>query len=116
MARPRKWRTVCQVPGITNLGPSNASNGEGKTIELFVDEYETIRLIDYQGLTQEECSHFMGISRTSVQKTYTQARRKIATVLMEGCYLQIRGGDYQECNGDTSRCGCNHCEYEKQKK
>ena len=79
-----------------NLGFRPVSNHEGKpTVILTVDEYEAIRLVDKEGISQEECGVYMNISRATVQRIYAAARRKIAQSLVEGLPLQIEGGDYQ---------------------
>ena len=77
---------------------------------MTVDEYETIRLIDYNGLTQEECSVQMNISRTTVQGIYDSASKKLARSLVEGKALVIEGGEYRLCDGEGERCGgaCAH--------
>ena len=49
MPRPRKCRRVCELPRHTEFGPRSA---EGEAIPMTVDEYESIRLIDLEGLTQ----------------------------------------------------------------
>jgi predicted DNA-binding protein (UPF0251 family) len=51
---------------------------------MTIDEYETIRLIDLEKLTQEECATQMNISRTTVQGIYDVARKKIAESLVNG--------------------------------
>jgi len=78
-------------------------------ILLMIEEFETVRLIDHQGLTQEECSQYMNIARTTVQQIYTDARQKIAAALVEGRSLRIGGGDYKICDGNGAGCGCGGC-------
>ena len=51
MPRPRKWRRVCRLPQNTLFGPL-AGIDDG-TIVMTVEEYETIRLIDLEGLNQD---------------------------------------------------------------
>ena len=104
MPRPRKCRRVCGLPrnpGFTPLCP-----GAGPEIVLTVDEYETIRLIDREGFSQEECGSYMRIARTTVQQVYTVARRKIADALVEGLPLRIAGGNYELCDSDEGWCDC----------
>ncbi len=72
---------------------------------MTVDEYETIRLIDLEGFTQEECSKHMNIARSTVQGIYNEARKKIAEVLVNGKVLLIEGGEYQLCEGLGINCG-----------
>ncbi|WP_040209934.1 DUF134 domain-containing protein [Clostridium polynesiense] len=109
MPRPRKWRRVCCLPDNTDFGPLN-SNGENKDfIIMTVDEYETIRLIDLEGLTQEECSIQMNIARTTVQRIYNEARIKLADSLVNGRILKIEGGDYELCHGAGKYCGRGRC-------
>ena len=57
MSRPCKRRRVCAMPGCGRFGPVEG-NAEQRVI-MSVDEFEAIRLIDYEGLTQEACAERM---------------------------------------------------------
>ena len=105
MPRPLKQRNVCTLPANNRFGPLGFSaNSEDKVI-MTVDEYETIRLIDLEGFTQEECAEQMNIARTTVQGTYSEARRKLAELLVECKILLIEGGEYRLCEGLGDGCG-----------
>lgn len=109
MARPRKWRKVCCLPKSDEFGPLNKNRNMDNIVLMTVDEYETIRLIDLEGLTQVECSEQMHIARTTVQGIYSQARKKIAESLVNGKVLKIQGGDYKLCKEHDKPCGGRAC-------
>ena len=124
MPRPRKCRKVCCLPENVLFGPVSSADVECPSKRLLdcspkevlkppvilqVDEYEAIRLIDLEDMTQEECAEKMNIARTTVQAIYTSARKKLADLLVNGKRLRIEGGDYRLCEG-VSMCGggCAH--------
>lgn len=109
MPRPRKWRRVCCMPGNQSFGPLGDSEQDRKTIVMTVDEFEAIRLIDLEGLNQEECAERMAVSRTTAQAIYNSARVKLAECLVKGMELFIGGGDYVLCDQELFGCGCSHC-------
>lgn len=76
---------------------------------MALDEYETIRLIDFEGLTQEQCAVQMEIARTTVQSIYTSARKKLAQCIVQGRPLQIGGGDVRFCEHHNASCGNGCC-------
>ena len=108
MPRPRKFRKVCCMPKCQEFIPLHTQIDD-KTVVLTIDEYEAVRLIDKEGFSQEESSTYMHIARTTVQQIYTNARKKIATALVEGLTLRIEGGDYQLCDGQEQYCSCGGC-------
>lgn len=97
------------MPRVNAFGPVEDPCLREDEILLMIEEFETVRLIDHQGLTQEECSQYMNIARTTVQQIYTDARQKIATALVEGRSLRIGGGSYKICDGNGEGCGCGGC-------
>ena len=108
MPRPRKWRRVCCLPEASLFGPLKREP-QGEDIVMSVEEYETIRLLDLEGLTQEEAADHMNVARTTVQRIYTDARKKVAAALFYGSILRIEGGDYKlydegECGAGYRRC------------
>ena len=109
MPRPRKWRKVCCLPDRIRFGPLDCATEASNTLNMTVDEYETIRLIDLEGLTQEACAGQMNIARTTVQGIYNDARRKLAESLVNGNVLRIEGGEYKLCDGQGSGCGGGVC-------
>lgn len=106
MARPRKCRRVCAAPNYPHFGPKGGVNNAA--VDMQLDEYEAIRLIDFEGLTQEECALQMGVARTTVQAIYAAARKKMAECLVAGRQLVISGGDIQFCEqaACTRKRGC----------
>ena len=109
MPRPRKWRRVCCLPSSNRFGPLDSTSQEDIFIIMTIDEYETIRLIDLEGLSQEECSSKMNVARTTVQGIYRDARKKIAESLVNGKILRIEGGDYKLCDGEDECCKTSGC-------
>lgn len=106
MARPPKRRRVCGMPRHQQFGPPGCCSQP--LIEMALEEFETIRLIDYEGLTQAECAQQMDVARTTVQAIYAEARRKLADSLVNGKSLVIQGGAYQICENDDIHKGCQH--------
>jgi len=105
MARPVKQRRVCEMPETMEFAPCNKE--KLMTIEMSVDEYEVIRLIDHLKLTQNECSQQMSVARTTVQAIYDSARSKLADALVNGKKLIIQGGNYTLCPESRYCCGKN---------
>ncbi|MGE4276272.1 MAG: DUF134 domain-containing protein [Lawsonibacter sp.] len=109
MPRPKKCRRVCCLPRVNEFVPAQENEPGREVVVMTVDEYESVRLIDNQGFSQEECSEYMKIARTTVQQIYLSARKKIAHALVDGLTLRIEGGDYRLCDGTEQFCGCGGC-------
>lgn len=109
MPRPRKCRRICGMPAFSEFSPQENAP---ESVQMTLDEYETIRLLDLEGLQQEQAAVQMGVARTTVQLIYNNARRKIADCLVNGKRLVIAGGDVALCE-KRAQCprrghGCCH--------
>jgi predicted DNA-binding protein (UPF0251 family) len=67
---------------------------ELESVDLLFEEYEALRLMDYENLTQEEASEKMNISRPTFTRLYDKARKSIAKAFVEGKAIIIQGGTY----------------------
>ena len=115
MARHPRCRMVCKMPISPEFIPSNVGENEQEFI-LCVEEYEALRLIDVECFSQEECSKYMDVARTTVQQIYSDARKKVSSALVEGRKLRIEGGSYRLCDGKEEACGCGGCKRHKRNK
>ncbi|MEA4854374.1 MAG: DUF134 domain-containing protein [Christensenella sp.] len=108
MARPRKCRRVCSMPETSNFyaGSSAPEADSLSPLVMSVEEFMAIRLIDFENLTQEECAQRMSVARPTVQRIYDEARKKLASFLIEGRDLRIAGGNYEVCDGRAGRPCC----------
>ena len=93
MPRRQRCRCIGGYPDYWAFAPEGAA--EGEPVVMTLDEFETIRLLDREGLTQEQCAARMGVARTTVTAIYDSARRKLAEALVDGRVLRLRGGSYR---------------------
>lgn len=92
MARPPRQRIVSAQPIAAVYKPAGVPASQLRWINLTLDEFEAIRLIDGEGLDQETVAVQMGVSRPTVTRILASGRFKIAQVLIHGQALVIRGG------------------------
>lgn len=100
MPRPSRCRRVCAEPIFRAF---NVDQNEKDPVKLYVDEFEVIRLVDFEKRTHEQCARQMLISRTTVTEIYEKARYKIADALVNGKPLLIAGGHYKVCRGEGAQ-------------
>ncbi len=106
MARQKRLRKVVAPPGFKGFKPYGARGRRAGTIDLLYEEYEAIKLADFDGMKQEEASRLMGISRPTFARIYQLARQKIAQALVE--VKEIRA-IYGHTLMDKSWFICNSC-------
>ena len=90
MPRPVRCRRIEHMPVYRSFSPDDITTGE--SVRMTVDEYEAVRLLDVEGLTQEACADRMNVARTTVTAIYDSARKKIADAIVHGKRLLIAGG------------------------
>ena len=88
MSRPKQNRKISNPPLMQGFKPFGIPRKMLKEVTLLYDEYETIRLLDYEGLRQEQAAEQMNVSRPTVTRIYEQARKTIAQALVEGNMTQ----------------------------
>lgn len=95
MPRPPRKRRIQGYPDHWSFAPDDGEEPAGETVILTLDEFETIRLMDREGLTQEQCAQRMNVGRTTVTAIYDSARKKLARAIVDGLRLRISGGSYR---------------------
>ncbi len=93
MGRSKQLRLVCSIPMTAGFRPFGRNCRRNASLDLLFDEYESLRLLDYEGRQQAEAAELMKISRPTLTRIYMEARRKIATAIVEGRELRITGGN-----------------------
>jgi len=94
MPRPRKCCFVCCLPGVNYFKPIGIPMKDLEEIRLTVEELESLRLKELEGLDQQHGAVRMGVSRPTFQRILATARRKTAEALITGKALRIDGGNY----------------------
>lgn len=92
MPRPFKERNVNRPPGACIYKPAGVPAHTLSWVNLTLDEYEAIRLIDHEGLEQQTVAEQMGVSRPTVTRIYGSARKKLAQAIVLGMAIRIEGG------------------------
>lgn len=95
MPRPRRNRKIFRPPVAGGYVPFDTTVQNAGCVILLFEEYEALRLADYEGLTQEEASKMMDVSRPTFSRIYDVARQKLARTLVEGLTLRIEGGSHE---------------------
>jgi predicted DNA-binding protein (UPF0251 family) len=92
--RPKCPRRIQNMPNVTYFKPWGVPLSELDSVLLAVEELEALRLVDLEGLQQEEAAQQMGVSRRAFWVDLQSARRKVALALTEGKAIHIMGGNY----------------------
>jgi len=104
--RRKRFRRVGSPPVLRGLKPIGVPFIETDMITVLFDEYEALRLIDYENLFHEEAANLMNVSRPTFTRIYNSCLKKIARGLAEGKSIIIEGG---EVEFDKQWYRCNDC-------
>jgi len=85
--RPPKPIMVRVIPPSNVFIPHPPGNPEPVLLEIA--ELEALRLVDLEGLSQEEAGQSMGVSRGTVWRLVQRARKKVARALSEGRPIHV---------------------------
>lgn len=81
-------------PPMEGYKPFGIPMRELESVTLLYEEFEAIRLTDYENLSQEEAAERMNVSRPTFTRIYDKARKCIAKAFIEGKAIIIQGGTY----------------------
>lgn len=104
MARPKNCREIGDSPGATYYKPKGVPYSSLDEVVITLDEFEAIRLADYDGLYQQDASERMGVSRQTFGRIIDSAHKKIADALINGKALRIEGGDVRQRGVLSAKC------------
>jgi predicted DNA-binding protein (UPF0251 family) len=95
------------MPDKNYFKPRGIPASELEEVVLSLDEYEAIRLADYEQLYQENAAAQMNISRQTFGRIIESAHKKVAAVLLFGKALKIEGGEVSV--GKKKQTACPEC-------
>lgn len=111
MPRKHKCRMIYYNPEVQHFKPAGVMSKDLDSVELTLDEFEAIRLADYQGLYQEDAAKIMNISRQTFGNILFSAHQKVADFLINSKSLLIKGGVVEMRNSDNRTFVCYDCKH-----
>lgn len=118
MPRPKRSRRIHRPPIASGFTPFGIASGPNGSITLLYEEYESLRLSDYEGTSQQAAADLMDVSRPTFSRIYDQARQKLARALVEGLSVVIEGGNiaFDDKWFRCKECSTAFCPPENEKK
>lgn len=108
--RARKFRKILNPPPMKGFKPYgyNFDGTNKEPVLIHFEEYEALRLCDYDMHNHHQASVIMGVSRPTFTRIYASVRRKVAKAFAENRQIKIQGGKvYFDSNWySCSTCGC----------
>ena len=91
--RPKKYRIIKKDPRIVRYSP-RGKPGRPDEIDLKMEEYEALRLIDNKGLKQGQAARSMRVSQQTFSRILKNARKTLSDAFINGKIIRIQGGTY----------------------
>ncbi|MEI6632099.1 MAG: DUF134 domain-containing protein [bacterium] len=86
--RPKKCRIIRADPRISQFSP-RGKPGRPDEVTLNMDQFEALRLADFNGLAQKEAAKSMQISQQTFSRILKKAHKAIAEALVKGNIIRI---------------------------
>jgi predicted DNA-binding protein (UPF0251 family) len=103
MSRPARYRKIEFPPLIKGFKPIGMHSHSDEVVVILIEEYEALRLLDFEYLNQEEAAKRMSVSRPTLTRIYNSARKKLAKALVNSLRIEIAGGSV-EFEDEWFRC------------
>ena len=91
--RPKKKRIVRKEPQSFRFSP-RGRRGKPEGVILRVEEFEAIRLADYQSRSHSDAAELMDVSRQTFERVLKNARKTVSDAIVNGKIIKIWGGVY----------------------
>ncbi len=107
MSRPQHSRRVYGPPRFLSFKPAGIPRRKLNPVSLRVDEFEAMRLTDYEGLDHRDAAAEMGISPATFSRVLKSARFSLMQAIIDGQGFDIEGGtiDFVHTLRRCSACG-----------
>lgn len=99
MPRPRIRRRIKFMPGVTYFKPAGVPMANLSEIILSIEEYEAVRLVDLENVSQSKAGKQMKISQPTLSRLLQSARKKLSDAIINGKAIKIQGGNYKMVQG-----------------
>ncbi|MCK4997182.1 DUF134 domain-containing protein [Candidatus Pacearchaeota archaeon] len=89
MPRPCKARRIRSSPNSLYFKPAGIKMTNLNEIVLSLPEFEAIRLIDFEKISQTEAGSKMQISQSTLSRILSSGRKNIADAIVNGKAIKI---------------------------
>lgn len=93
-------------PNVRGFRPFGVSETTDTPVKMLFEEYEALKLADYEKMSQEKAAESMDVSRPTFTRIYDRALKKVATALIETKSIIIEGGNV---HFDDNWYRCKNC-------